>query len=468
MKTAAVDTMHARDAGRASATSLPRGVLQRQCACGGSGGFSGACPDCRRKKLLGKPLQAKLRISEPGDHYEQEADRVAEQVMRMPDGVMDGGRGNSATPLVQRRAMGGGTGMMAAPLIVHDVLNSAGQPLDGATRAFFEPRFGHDFSQVRVHADGKAEESARAVNAHAYTVGTDIVFGNGQYVSGSSKGRRLLAHELTHVIQQSSDLLGRQPHMDVSHPTTTGEVETGRVPYQAPVRHTGVREAAPTVLRRQPAEERALDDAPGPPLTRSEEIALSQTLPGGISVKVAPPMVSLHNYAINSPDPKPEHKEVLGELRHLLGKLKVNDPQVTILGHADETGDARHNERLSVRRAAAVRKALQGSARSTATGLGEHAPVVPNDTVAGRSRNRRVDIYLLSSRPSRRPEVTEPPKTTPPPAPTEGPPTGGQPDVPRPPVPIREPRSPEPPGGTRPPESTKPPHTEPPHRRETE
>ena len=91
-------------------------------------------------------------------------------------------------------------------------------------------------------------------------------------------------------------------------------------------------------------------------LTRSEEIALSQTLPGGISVKVAPPMVSLHNYAINSPDPKPEHKEVLGELRHLLGKLKVNDPQVTILGHADETGDARHNERLSVRRAAAVRR----------------------------------------------------------------------------------------------------------------
>jgi hypothetical protein len=81
-------------------------------------------------------------------------------------------------------------------------LRSPGQPLDTATRQFFEPRFGRDFSQVRVHTNARAAESARAVNALAYTVGRDIVFGAGQFVSRSSADRRLLAHELTHVIQQ--------------------------------------------------------------------------------------------------------------------------------------------------------------------------------------------------------------------------------------------------------------------------
>jgi hypothetical protein len=90
------------------------------------------------------------------------------------------------------------------PPVVHDVLNSPGQPLDAGTRAFMEPRFGHDFSQVRVHTDARAAESVRAVNALAYTVGRDVVFGVGQYKPDSMEGKRLLAHELTHVVQQSS------------------------------------------------------------------------------------------------------------------------------------------------------------------------------------------------------------------------------------------------------------------------
>lgn len=88
------------------------------------------------------------------------------------------------------------------PPIVHEVLQSPGQPLDHATREFMEPRFGHDFSKVRVHTDAKAAESARAVNARAYTVGGDVVFGAGQYSSITSGGQQLLAHELTHTIQQ--------------------------------------------------------------------------------------------------------------------------------------------------------------------------------------------------------------------------------------------------------------------------
>jgi hypothetical protein len=90
------------------------------------------------------------------------------------------------------------------PPIVHEVLRSPGQPLDKETRAFFEPRFGHDFSHVRVHTDAKAAESARAVNAVAYTVGQDVVFGEGRVALANRTGHRLLAHELAHVVQQGA------------------------------------------------------------------------------------------------------------------------------------------------------------------------------------------------------------------------------------------------------------------------
>jgi hypothetical protein len=90
----------------------------------------------------------------------------------------------------------------AVPPAVHQVLNSPGRPLDAATRAYMEPRFGHDFSGVRIHTDARAAESARAVNAHAYTVGNDIVFADGKYQPGHGQGRHLLAHELAHTVQQ--------------------------------------------------------------------------------------------------------------------------------------------------------------------------------------------------------------------------------------------------------------------------
>ena len=92
------------------------------------------------------------------------------------------------------------------PPIVDEVLQSPGQPLDPATRAYMEPRFGHDFSKVRVHTDAKAAESVRAVNARAYTVGKDVVFGEGQYAPRTDAGRHLIAHELAHTIQQQGSL----------------------------------------------------------------------------------------------------------------------------------------------------------------------------------------------------------------------------------------------------------------------
>jgi hypothetical protein len=165
---------------------------------------------------MGRPVQPKLRINEPGDTYEQEADRVAEQVMRIPVGGINTRQRDGVTrPLIQRRAMGSADGVADAPPMVHEVLSSHGQPLDDDTRAFFEPRFGHDFSQVRVHADGPAGRSAQQVNAHAYTVGHHVVFDEGRFSPGTNEGRQLLAHELTHVVQQSdavgSGVLQRQP-----------------------------------------------------------------------------------------------------------------------------------------------------------------------------------------------------------------------------------------------------------------
>jgi Domain of unknown function (DUF4157)/L,D-transpeptidase catalytic domain len=128
-------------------------ILRRKCACGGTPGPTEECEECHKKRLS---LQRKRGgQNEPGE----------------------------------------------VPPIVHEVLRSPGQPLDRETRAFFEPRFGHDFSQVWVHTDARAAESARAVNALAYTVGRSVVFASNQHTSG---GKKLLAHELAHVVQQKS------------------------------------------------------------------------------------------------------------------------------------------------------------------------------------------------------------------------------------------------------------------------
>jgi hypothetical protein len=172
----------------------------------------------------GLPLQRKLKLGAIDDPLEHEADRIAEQITREPlriasvarSGTMlqrkcaCGGTSTStgpceecagATGTVQRRATAT-AGLAVVPAAVHDVLKSAGHPLDAQTRAFFEPRFQHDFGRIRIHADAQAAESARRVNALAYTVGPDIVFDIGRYAPQTIEGRRLLAHELAHVVQQ--------------------------------------------------------------------------------------------------------------------------------------------------------------------------------------------------------------------------------------------------------------------------
>jgi outer membrane protein OmpA-like peptidoglycan-associated protein len=159
--------------------------------------------------LNGRIIQAKLTIGQPDDVYEQEADRVADQVMRMPDPTPipalslqrrcaaceeEGLRRKAQDPRTETADPGLDT--------VAATLRQGGRPLDAAARSFFEPRFGRDFGDVRIHTDSQAAASARSVNALAYTVGRDVVFNAGQYAPHSDSGKRLLAHELAHVVQQ--------------------------------------------------------------------------------------------------------------------------------------------------------------------------------------------------------------------------------------------------------------------------
>jgi hypothetical protein len=168
-------------------------------------------------------VQKKLTINQPGDEFEQEADRVSEQVMRMSDPPIrlqrkSASDDSSIGPLIQRRATASDTSSSpAAPNIVHNTLRSPGQGLDLSTRTFFEARFKQDFGDVRVHTDKQAATSAEQISARAYTVGRDIVFGSGEYAPTTVMGQQLLAHELAHVVQQRGQVglrVLRQPiHM---------------------------------------------------------------------------------------------------------------------------------------------------------------------------------------------------------------------------------------------------------------
>ena len=181
-------------------------------------------------------LQAKLRIGQPGDKYEQEADRVAEQVMRMPEPqvlnetkVSNPARNNAiqrkcpgckkGTKIekeeeeekIQKKEASGSTPEVTPELESSiSAIRRGGQPLSESMRAFYEPRFDADFSNVNIHTGTDAIEMNKGLEAQAFTHGSDIYFNEGKYDPESSSGKHLLAHELAHTLQQGSGPVERE------------------------------------------------------------------------------------------------------------------------------------------------------------------------------------------------------------------------------------------------------------------
>ena len=172
-------------------SSQPTRFLQPKCACQRPTGPDGKCARCNRDRLAsnGTLIQPELKISHPTDQYEREADRLADFVMHVPDG-----RRPMDRQVFTQRASN---------------LNATGQPsgddgrlLHEGEREFFEPRFGHDFGKARIHNDSRADRFNRELNARAFTVGSHIYFSQGELEPTTYRGRLLLAHELSHVVQQ--------------------------------------------------------------------------------------------------------------------------------------------------------------------------------------------------------------------------------------------------------------------------
>lgn len=231
-----------------AARAQPQGAVQR-CACGGAAGPTGECGVCQRRRAArGGTLQ------------------------RQASGPVSGG---DVPPVVH------------GP-VVHSVLSTPGQPLDTATRAFMEPRFGQDFSRVRVHADAAAAASASAVQAHAYTVGNHVVFGTGRYQPHGIEGQRLMAHELTHVVQQS----GRstlQPSAELIDPSPTAERQAREsadaITSGAPL---PVMAAAPTAVMRDPAPAAQKEKSWGKQLLDQAALAQQELAIRSISAAAGP------------------------------------------------------------------------------------------------------------------------------------------------------------------------------------
>ncbi len=342
------------------------------------------------KRLRGGILQRKLTVNQPGDRYEHEADRVADAVMRMPEPAASAR--SSVTSLGRRpglqrcscgksspmgeceeckangslqRSADAASASAEAPPIVHEVLRSPGQPLDTAIRNFMEPRFGADFSKVRVHTDEQAAESAKAVNALAYTVGGHIVFASGRFSSNEPEGHRLLAHELTHTLQQSAS------NQKTSVAYTTAQSISGPV---AEPQGLLQRQAGGAIQNSvcNPPPDLACDADTGPMPPGHPEVILfgesSSQVPGPVKKRI-PAFV----------------QGVLEDQPNAIFKLD---------GFASIDGDCGFNWKLSCERAKAVEAELVAAGATSVT-IAAHGPTTEFSRFKGDNpSNRRVTITV--------------------------------------------------------------------------
>lgn len=252
------EAMRTRPAGNTSTPAPSRSggvVIQRKCACGGS------CSQCKEPSPWDEEqdLQTKLIVNTIGDAFEQQADIVAERVVSRRGASLGPEAGGSPDPMAPHAAS---LADAVQPAVPEQMLMRAthpqakphpqvhwsneienrivarqvgGSPLSWQAREFMEPRFQADFAQVRVHTDSEANGLAQQLHAHAFTSGQDVFFASGQFHPGTESGDRLLAHELTHVLQQRQpDSPGREVSRYVQRDATTSQFDFTALKHQGP------------------------------------------------------------------------------------------------------------------------------------------------------------------------------------------------------------------------------------------
>jgi outer membrane protein OmpA-like peptidoglycan-associated protein len=327
-------------------------TLQRKCACGEKTG--GQCAECEKKEKEGT-MQRKAASGAPASHV---------------------------------------------PPIVHDVLHSPGQPMDVQTRAFMESRFGYDFGHVRLHVDGKAAQSARAVDAFAYTVGKHVVFGAGRHEPTTRAGRELLAHELTHVVQQGQ--ASETSVMSIGRADDPCEKEADRVAARAmAMGPTATAQRAERFLQRQAdgASSGTTPESCAPPADMPCSTDVSPS--GGVTNTILFPVASAALDASQQAD-----IDAAAASWNSAGATAT----VRVDGYASAEYDCVSNWRLSCQRAQAVADELQhptdGSKGVPAASISIIAHGESNEAGAALPPNRRATISMSVPRPTPTPTPT--------------------------------------------------------------
>ncbi len=355
------------------------------------------------EELQAKAIQPKLTIGQPGDKYEQEADSMAAKVMAMPDSAVqreampEEEDELQMRPQLQRQTIpeeedetlqakpqiqANGTAPEAPANFDNQLAQhkGSGQPLPDETRAFMEPRFGADFSNVRVH---ETPDLANAIQAQAFTHGQDIYFNSGKYNPGSSGGKELLAHELTHVVQQREEISLQSE--------TSGGLKSQKQ------------------TQAQKTQERLwYEQNPSPKVQASDDLLV------------------LWNFPINMALVRPVHKKAIRNFvknRNDLFWLKSRSFHV--IGRASVSGSDELNLSLSERRAQAVEETLLNTLsniegvnvsnhRIHAFGQGSTEISALRNSPIGSAMSRRVDIKIgKPSYSSRSPVQSEQPEASP-------------------------------------------------------
>lgn len=343
--------------------------------------------------------------------------------------------GNRYTQGLIARAADSGEAPEVAPEVEESIQRArgGGQALDNSAREQMEPAFGVDFGHVRVHTGTEADGLNRAVNARAFTTGQDIFFREGEYSPTSSDGRELLAHELTHVVQQSD---GVQRKLSISEPGDQYEQEADKVARVIVQGEQSVKlhGTSSEQVRRQAEDEEDEPSQTSIPDLRLQRRAASSTVQspqgeehrwsagnraGGADAR-GPGRYVLWNFDVGSDELKPEHEAQLDNITAQWQISKLDDEaEIRIDGHASKSsrGGQRLNETLSEARAWAVFAYLHSRGvdvdKMDVHQHGFSAPWFPNLTGSSKARNRRVEVQIIrpaNAKPSPRPTVEPPDK----------------------------------------------------------